>query len=225
MHEELWVGVDLKVANAGFFLEQMGRSLEPLDGRSAARAMATSVNVDMPLQWQRSFYAHLDAFLVTARSIPEVINCCFGADRSRQMRSWFVALPSAERARRRAFSKQFQNDYDRFRGLDLSNERNVSFHRKGRRITGRYSVYIGNPANRFPMAETQPIVVRDTPALQWAATEPPPPIRPNPSDFSIGGKPLFAECRSYLVEAERLSSKARIIVQLVHGTVALTVPS
>jgi hypothetical protein len=230
MHEELWAGVDRKIANAGFFLEEMARSFERADGRAAARAMAAGINVEMPLQWERSFYARLDAFLVTARSVPEVINCCFGKDTAtREMRNWFSAPPAAEQTRRSDFLIQFESDYDNFRNLPLSRERNISFHRTGYpavegKITGRYGVYIGNPIKRLPSTETEPIITRDTAALQWAATQPPPSIRVTGNDFTIGGKPLFAECRTYLEQAERLLSQARAIGTRVHGYDALTPP-
>jgi hypothetical protein len=230
MHEELWAGVDRKIANAGFFLEDMARSFERADGRAAARAMAAGVNVEMPLQWERSFYARLDAFLVTARSVPEVINCCFGKDTAtREMRNWFAALPAAEQTCRSDFLIQFEGDYDNFRNLPLSKERNISFHRTGYpavegKITGRYGVYIGNPIKRLPSTETEPLLARDTAALQWAATQPPPSIRVTGNDFTIGGKPLFAECRTYLGQAEHLVSQARAIGERVHGTNALTPP-
>jgi hypothetical protein len=126
MHEGLWAGVDRKIANAGFFLEEMARSFDRPGGRAAARAMAAGVNVEMPLQWERSFYARLDAFLVMTRSVPEVINCCFGKDTAtREMRSWFVSLPAAEQTRRSEFLTQFESDYDNFRNLPLSKERKL----------------------------------------------------------------------------------------------------
>jgi hypothetical protein len=202
-------GVDRKIANAGFFLEEIARSFERPDGRAAARAMAAGVNVEVPLQWERSFHARLDAFFVTAHSVPEVINCCFGKDTAtREMTNWFAALPAAEQTRRSDFLIEFESDYDNFRNLPLSRERHISFHRTGYpaaegKITGCYGVYIGNPIKGLPSTETEPIITRDTAALQWAATQPPPSIRVTGNDFAIGEKPLFAECRTYLEQAER----------------------
>jgi hypothetical protein len=84
MYEKLWAGVGRKISNARSSLGEMGRSLQH-DRRAEARASAASVPVGMPTGWEESFYTALDAFLMTARSVPEVINCCFGEDRSPQM--------------------------------------------------------------------------------------------------------------------------------------------
>ena len=47
--------------------------------------------------WQRSIYPHLDAFLSTTRSIPEIIQCCFGVDDgNREIRDWFDKLSPDE---------------------------------------------------------------------------------------------------------------------------------
>jgi hypothetical protein len=123
MHEELWAGVDRKISNAGFFLEEMGRSLQP-----PRRAITAGVIPDMPLQWERSFYASLDAFLVTARSVPEVINCCFGKDTATsEMKKWFGALAAAERGRRNNFLKQYQGGYDHFSDSPLKQRTEFEF--------------------------------------------------------------------------------------------------
>ena len=82
MHENLWAGVGLKVELAGFFLRQMQAALDRPRGQRAAMLEAAGATVD--IQWQPAFYANLDAFLVMARSVPEVINSCFGKDYSKQ---------------------------------------------------------------------------------------------------------------------------------------------
>ena len=69
---DLWAGVEQKISNARFFLGDMGQSLRR-DHRAEARAIAAGVY--MPVRWEESFYARLDALLVMARSVPEVINC------------------------------------------------------------------------------------------------------------------------------------------------------
>src|SRR5215472_8758721 len=76
MHENLWAGVGLKVELAGFFLRQTQAALDRPRGQRAAMLEAAGATVD--IQWQPAFYANLDAFLVMARSVPEVINSCFG---------------------------------------------------------------------------------------------------------------------------------------------------
>src|SRR5947209_9646873 len=85
--------------------------------------------------WQRSLFANLDAFLAMARSVPAIIEACFGADLgSAEMRTWFNGLGSGEQYRRKEFTRQFELAYAAFRALALSNKRNVSFHRTG--VTG-----------------------------------------------------------------------------------------
>jgi hypothetical protein len=96
MHEELWAGVDLKFEHAGFFLGKMQESLERPRGARVAMLEASGVIVDT--QWQRAFYANLDAFLVMARSVPEVINSCFGKDTAtKEMRDWFATTARMSR--------------------------------------------------------------------------------------------------------------------------------
>jgi hypothetical protein len=223
MHEELWAGVELKATNADFFLDQMGRSLQPL-GRTA----------DMPMQWERALYANLDAFLAMGRSVPEVIKCCFGEDTSnRLMRDWFNALDAAERNRRHMFSSQFEPDHEAFRKLPLSTARNITMHRTGFApvkvtISGRFGVsYTGSPVERVPSTEMRPIDPDDDPAdpgVLWAGTEPPVPVRPMWTDFTIAGRPLFSECQAYLGHAQNLVELARSIAQQVHGGDSLTPP-
>jgi hypothetical protein len=75
-----WGGVDLKVRHAKFFLDEMARSLQPPE-RTPTNVTQQSAGAMIDTSWQHSFYAYLDAFLAMARSIPEVINCCFGEDR------------------------------------------------------------------------------------------------------------------------------------------------
>ncbi len=228
MCEELWAGVGRKISNARSSLGEMGHSLQH-DRRAEARASAASVPVGMPTGWEESFYAALDAFLMTARSVPEVINCCFGEDRSPQMRNWFSALPPAEKARRQTFSTSFRSDFQGFRALDLSNERDVTVHRRGYpdvviTKTGKWGEYTATPISRLPMVESEPPIVRDTDALKWAATLTPEPIRVTPTNFTIGGKPLFDQCQLYLDAAEKLVVKARAIAAAVHGTEPITPP-
>jgi hypothetical protein len=65
--------------------------VQQLQGRGAGRSIQspeqTAINVALQASgaiidtgWRRSFYAYLDAFLSTARSVPEIIQCCFGVD-------------------------------------------------------------------------------------------------------------------------------------------------
>jgi hypothetical protein len=229
MHDELWAGIDLKIENSAFFSEQMGKSLTP--DLTPISAVIQSTGAIIETHWQRSFYANLDAFLAMVRSVPEIIQACFGEDRgSGPMKTWFDGLAPAEQTRRKAFSTQFKVAHDGFRKLSLSNARNISLHRTGVapvevNITGRFGVsHIGTPIKHVPTAESARIIAGDDPALQWAATLPPDPVQPAWTDFKIDGKPLFVECQSYLQEARKLVAQARTIVQLVHGNNVLTPP-
>jgi hypothetical protein len=89
MHDELWAGIALKLEYARFHLDRMWRSLEPPERTQMNVALEASGAI-IDTGWQRSFYPYFDAFLTAARSVPEIINACFGADpgsRSRRTRS------------------------------------------------------------------------------------------------------------------------------------------
>jgi hypothetical protein len=227
MHEELWAGVDLKNEHAAFFLEQMGQALAP-PPRTQINVALQATGAIVGTGWQRSIYAYLDAFLAMARSVPEIIHACFGADLV--MKKWFLALPKAEQDRRNEFTTRFEIAYKAFKTLPLSNARNVSLHRSGIapvevKIVGRFGVsHIGTPIKRVADAESRPIGAGTDPALQWAATLPPVPVEPRWTDFTIDGRPLFPECRAYLEEAAKLVTQARAIAKSVHGTESLTPP-
>ncbi len=137
MHEELWAGPDLKLQYAEFHLQKMQQSLEgpPRDQTSVALQAAGAI---IDTGWQRSFYPHLDAFLSTTRSVPEIIQCCFGEDAATQSKSnkrmsdWFQKqLSSDERGRRRQFKTQFASYYRDFRSRRLSEVRHNIEHRTG----------------------------------------------------------------------------------------------
>jgi hypothetical protein len=130
----------------------MERSLQPPKQTSTNVALQTSGAI-IDTGWQRSFYAYLDAFLSTARSVPEIIQCCFGIDCGhREMKEWFNKLPDDEKERRKHFRKDFKEHYESFRALRLSTVRNISEHRTGIApatvtISGLFGVsYIGGPA-------------------------------------------------------------------------------
>jgi hypothetical protein len=226
MHEELWAGVELKNEHAAFFLERMGQALAPPERTQINVAQASGAN--MVTGWQRSIYAYLDAFLAMARSVPEVIQACFGNDPL--MKTWFQSLPKAEQDRRKEFTTQFETAHKAFKALPLSNARNVSLHRSGVApvevtIAGRFGVsHVGTPVKRVADAESRPIVAGDDPSLQWAATLPPVPVEPRWTDFTIDGRPLFPECRAYREEAAQLLARGRAISNSVHGTESLTPP-
>jgi hypothetical protein len=218
-----WAGVDLKVRHAAFFLGEMSGSLQPRPMSLAQQSTGAVIDT----AWQRSFYAYLDAFLAIARSIPEIINYCFGEDKIKPIEG----ADQEEKTRRKAFSDQFELHHKKFREHPLSNERNISFHRAGYpsvevTIAGRFGLeHIGSPVKPVPSAESPRFGdPGNDPALQWAATQAPFPVQPMWSDFTIDGKPLFVECRTYLTIAQQLADHARSISQRVHGSSSLTPP-
>lgn len=227
MNELLWAGVELKVENARFFLEQMDKSLLP-PMRTGGRddTYLQSAGAILGTQWQQAFYANLDAFLAMTRSIPEIINCCFGKDKSNSLMSkWFDGLDPTEQSRRCTFTTEFKTaGYTSFQSLPLSNARNVSCHRTGvapaeASISGFFGVtYTGNPVQRVPDVETLP-----TPG-DTSITQHPLPVRPSWPDFTIDGNPLLEECQAYLRAAIELVTQARSISGRVHGSELLTPP-
>ena len=151
MYEELWAGVELKIQNAVFHLRQMEQSLDPPEQTQENVALQVSGAI-IHTDWQRSIYAHFDAFLSATRSVPEVIQCCFGVDLGHPvMRIWFDKMVDAERDRRKEFKKEFKTAYDTFRALPLGNARHISEHRSGVApvvvtITGMFGItYVGDP--------------------------------------------------------------------------------
>ena len=218
-----WVGVYQKIENAGQRYARMCAAVQPprLTGaHAAAQASGAIIGHD----WQRSLYPEVEAFLSVTRSIAEIAHCCFGADlANREMKDWFDKLPPAEQASRHAFTKQFKPLLDRFRALPLSAARQTSDHRTGIppvevECKGPFTTHRGNAAVRLPHAVTRGINDEHS----WMDT--PIPIQPLPKDFTIGGKPLFDECRAYLEAASILITDARAIAARVHQGIKLTAP-
>ena len=225
MHEELWAGPDLKLQYAEFHLERMGQSLEPPERTHGNVALEASGTI-LATNWEKSFYPHLDAFFSTTRSIPEIIQCCFGADlANREMKDWFDQLTPDERDRRNQFSAEFDSEYRGFRLLRLSTVRHIIEHRTGVApvtvaISGRFGVtHVGNPTQGVPPTETRQI---DDPDLAFLAK--PSPVQPRWDDFDIEGKPLFAACREYLDCAHALVQQGREIAVRVHDAKQVTPP-
>src|ERR1700682_620143 len=231
MHEELWAGPDLKLQYAEFHLQKMQQSLEgpPRDQTSVALQAAGAI---IDTGWQRSFYLHLDAFLSTTRSVPEIIQCCFGEDAATQSKSnkrmsdWFQKqLSSDERGRRRQFKTQFASYYRDFRSRRLSEVRHNIEHRTGVTpatftIKGLFGdTHTGSPTQPVPISETRKI---DDPDLAFLAK--PNPIQPRWDDFEIEGKPGFPACREHLDAAIALVAQGRKIVEVVHGTKQVSIP-
>jgi len=171
MHEELWAGVEIKLRNAEFHFGKMDRSRQPPEQTWSNVALEASGAI-IDTGWQRSFYAHLDAFLSATRSVAEIIKCCFGVDQHPTMTAWFNERPAEEQERRRDFRRQFQAHYDRFCGLPLGTARHISEHRTGYApvtvaISGLFGVtHFGGPTKSVPLSETRKI---DDPALAFLA--------------------------------------------------------
>jgi hypothetical protein len=225
MHEELWAGVELKLQYAEFHLQQMSRSLEPPERTHMNVALEASGAI-IGTDWQRSLYAHFDALLSAARSVPWIIQCCFGEDRAnRVMSDWFDERSPDEKARRREFNKQFKKARDVFDGLILSKARDISVHRTGfaavsGKIKGFFGVvYDSSPVKSVPMSETRHI---DDPNFAFLAR--PMPVRPMWTDFYIDGQPLVAVCRDYVDGARTVVTEARKIFNQVHGSNSLSSP-
>lgn len=217
MHDALWAGVSVKLENAAFHFDKMGQSLEPPE-RTAMNAALQAAGTIIDTRWQRSFYAHLDAFLSATRSVAEVIKACFGVDDHREMRAWFTGLHPDEQRRRRDFRRRFQKHYEAFCKLSLGKARHVSEHRAGyppvtATVNGMFGVtYVGSPTKAVPISETRQVA---DPAL--AALVKPRPVHPSWRDFDIGGLGLFQACDDYLKGAQALANEARSIAQMVHG--------
>ena len=237
-HDALWSAVEHRLAAAEFFFREMSQDIAPPylnRPELAAITFGTGAIVGHP--WQEKFYHHFDAFLAMARSVPEIIRCCFGVDSDRRMSAWLTGLNSAELTRRRAFQQQFGPLGSAFVNLPLSGARNITLHRTGVspvtvHVVGRWGTYIGDPLTAIPQSEILSVAAGNDPALQWAATEPAQPVRPLAADFSLrlpaGCSPstveLFPECQRFLNAAKALTADARAIAETVHGSHPLTPP-
>ena len=221
----LWDGVDLKLEHTLFHYTQMVEALQPkYDAHTAARVAMGNIDHS---QWQTRFYPHFDAFLMTARSVPEIVKCCFGVDKERKpMKDWYASLTAEERTRRENFNSQFSPAYQRFRGLPLSALRHVIEHRTGVAlveviVTGYFGVnYVGTPAKRLPATVANTMA---DPGLPWMAQPVPVPL-PFWNQFTVDGQPLFDTMQSYMAALSELVKEAREISAAVHDGHAITTP-
>ena len=224
MYDDLWGRAESKLGYAEFHLLKMGDSLQ-LPRNTAHNVAVQSSGAILDTGWQRAFWAYFDAFLLEARSVPLIIEACFGADRvGRVMKPWFDALPTPEQDRRRMFRIKFRITRNSFRDLPLTNARDISVHRAGTApakvtITGLFGVtYTGGPTELVPISET-----RQMPAdLAWM--ERPAPVHPMWTDFTIDGRSLFDECHEYLKAANNAIQEGKPIAVDVHAGAPLTPP-
>jgi hypothetical protein len=224
--DELWAGPQLKNDYAFFHLMRMQQALAPPELEGTYAAMAASGTI-VDSGWQRKIGPYFDAFLGAARSIPGIIECCFGRDTpNKEMKRWFDALPADEQDRRDQFSQGFKTARDAFAALPLSKNRNTSVHRRGYApyeisIPGRFGLpHTGGPTKLVPLSETPIITDPNFPpalARPW-------PIQPHFANFTIEGKPLFQTCQEYLNQAGELITESRQIVAMVYGASLVTAP-
>jgi len=224
MHEQLWAGVGLKLEHSFFHFLRMGESLQPPEN-SPTNVTLEAAGAIIGARWQVPFHAYLDAFLLMARSVPEIINCCFGYDSTKAMKDWFDGVPADEQTRRKQFSLEFEQIYKNFRDMPLSTARNISAHRVGYpdvtvAVIGAWGVrYEGSPIEHVPSTETREI---DIPELGFLSK--PHVLRPDQATFQIDGRDLFDACREYLAAARRLMADAQEIAARVHNDKFLTSP-
>jgi hypothetical protein len=232
MHEELWQGVEFKLAEADFFLDRMGKVLLPprITDPTWHPSYGSSV-----AQWQPDFYYYFDAFLGATRSIPDIIQKCFGWDRPKD---WPVPLDADETARRKTFQSAFTVLYTNFLRQPLSRIRVGTFHWRGvTSVQTKAKVfcgqeYTGKPGQLIPSAAPRQFPPGTDPAFHAIFGEPL-PVEPSWPDFTLviprddgttDSSPLFPACRSYLTSAQQLVKKSKELCEGLHGESKLTPP-
>jgi hypothetical protein len=111
--------------------------------------------------WQGMIWQLVSRFLAEVRSVPPIIEACFGKDlKSREMKNWWNDdLTLDEQQRRETFSDQFRADRKVIDDHALTTERNVAEHRLGipeieGKVVGPFgAVHTATPTNRIPDAE------------------------------------------------------------------------
>ena len=233
----MWDRVHFKLGSAEFFLGEMGRDLIPPSARPesqhlAAIAISTGTIVDHP--WQPKFYYHLDAFLAATRSVPDVIQACFGNDNGR-LAGWVSKLDPDEQKRRNNFQTAFKPLYWEFQGMPLSRARVGTYHHRGvppveAKVQGKFGVdHVGGPLTRLASMDTTLFGAGKGSTPLWLGEYPPFPIEPRTDDFYLQMadgtvRKLFPECTQHLQECHVLLDKARAISEAVHGGKNLTLP-
>src|SRR5271165_3604006 len=112
MHSELQAILDLKIESAQRSLQEMGESLHPKI-QDPRYAMLQSEGV-LSDPWRPEHFWHaLEAFIVTIRSIPDVIQS-WGGDHRQKNKPWYRAISANEQKRRAIFQAKFKSLYDSF---------------------------------------------------------------------------------------------------------------
>jgi hypothetical protein len=234
MHEELWQGIDFKLAEAAFFLDRMGKVLVPQwvndpMGHPGYRHSAA--------HWQPDFYFYLDAFIGATRSIPDVIQKCFGWDKHSE-KKWPQPPDNHEIDRRKRFQSAFTRLYVAFSRQPLSRVRVGTFHWRGvPSVQTKAKVfcgqeYIGKPGQIIPSAVPRQYPPGTDQAL-IALFSKPLPVEPSWPDFTLEipqedgtteSKPLFPACQAYMKSADELVKESRALCERLHGGYNLTPP-
>jgi hypothetical protein len=193
-------------------LRQASRDINAeLPPQYAARQF-TEVAVSGP-RWRAKLSSRVSAFLADCRSIPAIIQFCFGEDPKSDKR-WLSNLPSGEKQDRHQFQQSFRRLYVGFSKLPLSRARVDTVPRQG---FADIWVKVGKshiPLQELADTENKLLLFGPNPASQWAASLPARPTRYLPDDFffkTVGGryKLLFPECQSHLRRAHELLEEAR----------------
>jgi hypothetical protein len=227
VHDESWAAAEIKLQYASFHYLEMQRSLQRREMTTMDVAQMTAGAIP-GYNWQQSFYPHFDAFLAAARSVPMIIETCFGADYGgpRAIRNWLKDIGNLdpdELCRRKEFSKQFKSHHAAFRDHPLTKVRDIVTHRGTAPIEVRISgffgvVYVGNPRQPIPTSETSPASDASTdPGHLFMRSQSRLPVEPGTGIFTVNGQPLFPLCADYLNVAQAVLSEARRISEQVHG--------
>jgi hypothetical protein len=186
MHEELWQGIDFKLAEAHFFLDRMGKTLLP--PQHSDRRWHQSYGPAVA-QWQPDFYFYLDAFIGATRSVPDVIQKCFGWD-WRSKGEWPQPPDSDEVGRRDKFQAEFTGPYLEFHRQPLSRVRVGTFHWMGMpSVKARARVfcgqeYTGRPGQLVPSTAPRQFPPGTDPAF-LALFSKPMAVEPYWEDFTL----------------------------------------
>lgn len=234
MHEELWQGIEFKLAEADFFLNQMGKVLRPPQLNNPTWHPAYGLPM---AQWQPDFYFYLDAFIGATRSVPDIIQKCFGWDK-RSKEEWPQPPDAEEISRREKFQAEFTGLYLTFHRQPLSRVRVGTFHWRGvpsvqtkAKVFGGQE-YTGKPGQFIPSAAPKQFPPGTDPAF-LAIFSKPLPVEPSWQDFTLEiprddgtteSSPLFPACRAYLSSAQQLVDESKELCERLHRGSKLTPP-
>lgn len=232
-----------KLEEARQRLEKMGSVLVPPEHRSGfsghIAAQMSCPGTIVGHIWQPEFDSEFNAFLSTAKSVPDIILHRFGHDTYGENQVWLSGLDQGEQSRRKNFDKQFRQKMGQFHSHPLTAERNATIHHSGVAnwkvsVKGWYGTYTGDALNLLPSCELRPMEPNAPPEHAFAASQSCPlPVVPNRNDFfleitasngSQSRRPLFRECQTYLSMADGLLADARALFKAIHEGHTFTLP-